>query len=155
MPAVTATGIIFFTLNNKIHFVLAKRSDTVDMYPGEYCFPGGFLNVGEENTVETIRRECLEELNFRSNSDDWTLFHVQNTFADVDSRNVHTVNICYYNNLDFYAYGKEIQLKSFKPGDDIGDYAIVTIDELKSMDLAFDHKEIFYKLMEVLTSRTN
>lgn len=153
MPAVTATGIIFFKEDNMMYFVLAKRNINNEIYPGEYCFPGGFLNVGEENVVETIRRESREELNIFSNADDWTLFHVQNTFKDVDSRNDHTVNVCYYNNLDSYAYGKNAIINNLKAGDDIGDYRIVSFTELKEMALAFDHKEIFYSFINYILGK--
>jgi ADP-ribose pyrophosphatase YjhB (NUDIX family) len=145
MPAVTATGIIFFRENNELHFVIAKRSDDADIYPGEWCFIGGFLETGKEKSVNTIRREAREELNVHSNEDDWQLFHVQDTFADVDSRNEHTVNICYYLDLDRYAYGRNAVLKSLLAGDDISDFKIATYSELIKMTLAFDHSEIFYK----------
>ena len=144
MPAVTATGIIFFYQDGKPYFVLAKRADTVDMYPGEYCFPGGFLNPGTETVVEAMRREAREELSIYSNPDDWTMFHVQDTFAAVDPRNEHTVNVCFYNNLSAYAYGVDKIIENLRAADDIGDYKIVPLEEMLIMQMAFDHKEIFY-----------
>lgn len=142
MPAVTATGVIFFRKDDVTYVLLAKRGNDVDAYPGMYCLPGGFLNVGTEKVCEAMAREAREELNLQSNSDDWVLFHVQDTFADVDPRNEHTVNNCFYLNIDDFAYGAEHVISQLSAGDDIGDYKITTLAEALSMSLAFDHSRI-------------
>ena len=141
-PAATATGLIFFRKNERIHIVLAKRGDNVDAYPGMYCLPGGFLEVGRERLCEAMAREAREELNVYSDSDDWVLFHVQDTFADIDPRNEHTINSCFYLDIDEFAYGYERAIETLVAGDDIGDYLIVPLDTAIHMKLAFDHSII-------------
>jgi|SRR3989344_3253335 len=53
---VVVTGIVVY--DGKI--LLLKRSDTMEMHPGKWSFPGGKINKGED-FISALRREIREE----------------------------------------------------------------------------------------------
>ncbi|MBN1969992.1 MAG: NUDIX hydrolase [Candidatus Delongbacteria bacterium] len=50
-----------FILNDKSELMLIKRSDKLLLSPGQYGFPGGHVDHGE-NSIMAIVRELMEEL---------------------------------------------------------------------------------------------
>ena len=61
--SVAVVGVPIFTYNNKTYVPLAKRSKNMNLEPGKWGLPCGFLDWGE-SAQEAIRREILEELGF-------------------------------------------------------------------------------------------
>lgn len=56
LPNLTLT----FVLEHQGTFLVVKRADTEDHFPGQWAFPGGKCEVGE-TVVDTLRREIQEE----------------------------------------------------------------------------------------------
>lgn len=65
MAPVTSTGVVFLIdpLKNHTWVALGRRSDTADAFPGRWCLPGGFVDVGKETAYEAMIREMDEEMN--------------------------------------------------------------------------------------------
>ena len=58
---IVLTGI----LKSNNEFLVVKRSDNDDLYPGAWEFPGGHLENGE-TLKEGLKRELFEEIGFNS-----------------------------------------------------------------------------------------
>ncbi len=58
-----AVLVIFFNKHNKLHLLLIKRSDRLNLHAGEISFPGGKFEVSDETLMNTALRETLEEIN--------------------------------------------------------------------------------------------
>ena len=56
---IVLTGI----LKDEDLFLIVKRSDNDDLYPGAWEFPGGHLEVGE-TLKEGLKRELMEEIGY-------------------------------------------------------------------------------------------
>ena len=59
-------------INDKSEFLIQKRSESKRVFPGVWSITGGGVEVGE-NTVDTVVRECKEELNIEVNLDNLEL----------------------------------------------------------------------------------
>lgn len=119
--------------------ILAKRKDDADAYPGQWCLPGGFLNAKSESqpgeTCEkTAVREVFEETNIKINATDLEFLRPYSN-PETDPRG-HVVNMCYSANVNM------LHTHKMKPADDIVELREFSIDEAKSMKLAFNHSEI-------------
>jgi ADP-ribose pyrophosphatase YjhB (NUDIX family) len=75
MAANTATMVIIDGNNRRV--LLGKRDSnkSADAFPGAWCLPGGFLNVGTERLVNTARRETLEEVGLDIPENNWHQFY--------------------------------------------------------------------------------
>lgn len=49
--------------NNELKLIFTKRSDTLERYKGQVSFPGGMIETGDKNPIETALRETCEEIN--------------------------------------------------------------------------------------------
>ncbi len=47
---------------DNLFLILTRRPDTIATYAGDYCFPGGMRDTGEDDLKATIIREVSEEL---------------------------------------------------------------------------------------------
>lgn len=56
-----AVLIPLITINRSVHVIFEQRSFDLESQPGEICFPGGKMEVGEKPS-ETALRETMEEL---------------------------------------------------------------------------------------------
>ena len=72
-------------INDKGQFLIQKRSDTKDSYPGYWAVTGGGTDSGE-TTLDTVFRECKEELGLNVEADNLELIMVikrKVTFIDI------------------------------------------------------------------------
>lgn len=131
-PCVTVDMIL--TYNSKILLIQRKNFP----YKGCWALPGGFLDVGKENTFEAAMREVQEETSVHLKQTQVRLFDVYSN-PDRDPRD-HVVSIVYVAELS-----KE-QAESVKANDDAAvttwydryQIAMLQIDR----QLAFDHSTI-------------
>ena len=63
-PAAVLVPITFDSSEPSV--VFTKRAKTLKDHPGQISFPGGKVEVSDFSEVETVTRECLEEINLKS-----------------------------------------------------------------------------------------
>lgn len=126
-PSVTVDFIVHID-NEGILFVRRKNFP----YRGKWALPGGFLDVGKENTLQAAMRELKEETSLEIDPSNIVL---EGVYSDPqrDPRD-HVVSIVYSINLP-----KEYILQ-VKSGDDAADAKF--IKDIDMDNLAFDHKQI-------------
>jgi 8-oxo-dGTP pyrophosphatase MutT (NUDIX family) len=54
--------ILFYPSGDDIHFPLIKRPEYPGFHSGQVAFPGGKMEIGDENIVQTALREAEEEI---------------------------------------------------------------------------------------------
>ena len=106
-------------------------------YRGKWALPGGFLDVGKENTLQAAIRELKEETSLDVEPNNIIL---EGVYSDPqrDPRD-HVVSVIYSINLP-----KE-SVSMVKPEDDAANTRLVDIKDIDDTfmnDLAFDHKQI-------------
>ncbi|MFX1480809.1 MAG: NUDIX domain-containing protein [Promethearchaeota archaeon] len=125
-PLLTVDAVIL--LNNKEEIILIRRKNPP--FEGELALPGGFVDVGE-----TVENACIREAKEETNIN-IKIIKLIGVFSDPkrDPRG-HNVTI---------AFLCEPVTKNEKPMalDDAAALEIVSISNVKSLDLAFDHKKI-------------
>ena len=127
-PSVAATVVLFDKA--KSAFLLVKRS--THPFFGYYAFPGGFLEVGKEEIEDAAVRELSEEAGVNLHRDLLELVDVR-SHPQRDPRD-HIFDIAFFakaENIDAYA------------GDEVSDYVWATLEEVDTMQLAFDHAELW------------
>lgn len=130
-PSLTVDIFIYDDENN---FLLIKRKN--NPYKDAWAFPGGFVEYGE--TVEHAAvREAKEETSI-----DVKLEKLVGVYSkpDRDPRG-HTVTVA------FLAKGN---FDDRKADDDAKDIDVFNFDNIKDIDLAFDHKEILNDIYNIL-----
>ena len=114
--------------DRKGNVVLIKRK--YPPFQNYYALPGGFIDEGEK-PVEAVIREVKEETNLDVKVE--SKLGVYNKEGRDPRGNIHsTAYICRIIG-DFY---------DIKGGDDSKKAELIPIDQLKTIDLAFDHREI-------------
>ena len=91
---IVLTGI----LKDKDEFLIVKRNENDDLYPGAWEFPGGHLENGE-TLKEGLKRELEEEIGFE---DDFTpiITHYFDEVKNKDGILVHDIEIDFIINVD-------------------------------------------------------
>ena len=54
----------FILYDKEKRILLQHRSDDAERFPGKWCFFGGGIEYGE-TALQAVKRECLEELNYK------------------------------------------------------------------------------------------
>ena len=125
-PLLTIDAVIL--LNNKKDIVLIRRKNPP--FQGQFALPGGFVDIGE-----TVENACIREVKEETNIN-VKILKLIGVFSDPkrDPRG-HTITV---------AFLCEPLTKKEKPKalDDAADLEIVSLKELSSFELAFDHMEI-------------
>lgn len=137
-PSVTVDLIIFTIIDARLVVLLVKRKE--HPFKGSWVVPGGFVRVGEtsqdqgEDLDEAARRELQEETGL-----DADRVHVEQlaTFgkAGRDPR-MRVISVAYV------ALVRPDLAPIVKAGGDVSDAKWASMDELKKLDLGFDHREI-------------
>jgi len=130
----TSTVAPIYFINGQMYMLLGRRRDDVDTFPGQWCMPGGFLNIGTETTEECAVRELKEETGVDYHIGDLELYHVHSD-PKTDPRG-HVVNTCYI------AYLTHIEAVNAVAGDDLAEVRGFPIDEIDEMNLAFNHSDL-------------
>ena len=112
-------------------------------YKDHWALPGGFLDVGKENTIQAAVRELKEETNLDVTEDQLTLVGVYSD-PERDPRD-HIVSVVYAIKLpDFY-------INKIKAGDDAKETRVIQLNRgpiangnkfSKEPPMAFDHDKI-------------
>lgn len=138
MAANTTTMVVVNKTTGQV--LLGKRKDSSDAFPGCWCFPGGFLNVGTERLLTAARREGNEEFGIDIDEARWNIFYSDDNPGS-DPRYKQVVNTC------FYAFVSDEEANKAKAGDDIQELKWVNVWEAHKMQLAFAHNEILLVFM--------
>ena len=91
---IVLTGI----LKDKNEFLIVKRSEKEDLYPGAWEFPGGHLEKGE-TLKEGLARELKEELGFVDNFNP-IITHYCDEVKQKGEEIVHDLEIDFIINVD-------------------------------------------------------
>ena len=122
-PILAVDGIV--NIDNKLLLIKRKNPPFKDFW----AFPGGFVEYGE-STEDAIIREVFEETRLKTEVE--SLLGVYSN-PNRDPRG-HMVSIVY---ILRYIEG------SPKGSDDAKEAKFFNIDDIKNINLAFDHKSIF------------
>ena len=91
---IVVTGI----LRDKDDFLVIKRSDNDELYPGAWEFPGGHLEVGE-TIKDALKRELYEEIGFNLEFNP-IITHYTDEIKDKNNMLVHNLEIDFIINVD-------------------------------------------------------
>ena len=128
-PSLTCDVFIY---DDDFNFILIKRLN--DPFKDCWALPGGFVEYGE-SVEDAAIREAKEETSI-----DVELKELVNVYSapDRDPRR-HTVTV---------AYTAKGDLTTKKADSDAKDIGIFNIDEVDSIDIAFDHEIIIKECLE-------
>lgn len=131
-PAVATDCVVLGFDGKEINVLLIERG--VEPYKGKWAFPGGFLKM-DETVEQCALRELMEETGLR-------LSYIKQikVFSDVERDPRERVL-----SVAFYALVRRSEVHG---GDDAALAKWFSIDEVQSMDLAFDHNMIFEEVMK-------
>ncbi len=64
----TRAGVLMllFQKNGEMHVLLTKRTSDVEHHKGQVSFPGGSVDTGDKDIIETALREAREEIGLNS-----------------------------------------------------------------------------------------
>jgi 8-oxo-dGTP diphosphatase len=143
-PSVTVDLVIFTIIDARLVVLLVKRKE--HPFKGSWVVPGGFVRVGEsaseqgEDLDGAAKRELAEETGL-----DPERVHVAQlaTFgrAGRDPR-MRVISVAYV------ALVRPDLAPIVKAGGDVSDVKWVSMDELKKLELGFDHREIVTTALE-------
>lgn len=141
-------------INPQKQILLIKRSENTNACPNQWAFPGGFIDTtAQKNEVWKNDREKPQDAAIRELKEETNLTIPDNT-------ELNFIGVYEGNNRDprdnpiswskSYAYMYEISEELFnkqknliKGLDDAQDVAWVNLENVKNMELAFDHNIIF------------
>mgnify|MGYP001043222952 CR=1 FL=1 len=120
---IVLTGI----LRDKDLFLIVKRNENDNLYPGAWEFPGGHLEDGE-TIKEGLKRELLEEIGF---TDEFNprITHYYDEIKSKNGKLIYNLEIDFIINVD--RSNLEIKLSN-----EHSEYKWVAIEELLDYDLA-------------------
>lgn len=142
---VVAVDIVIFTVtsekrdtatkslpNRQLKVLLIKRGDDeTDPYRNKWSLPGGFAKIGE-TLLQTAQRKLKEKANIEYVH----IEHFDNYSEPNRDKRGWVISSAYF------ALVNEELLKNRKALSSTQDIGIFTLEEIDSMDLAFDHKQI-------------
>jgi 8-oxo-dGTP diphosphatase len=149
MAALTSTVVACNANPHKGHrFLTVVRKN--DPYKGMLCFPGGFVDIASNETVEqAAAREMFEETGISHPASDYRLFAINSTpNRDPRGRVV---------DFSFSILLSEAEFDSAKAGDDAESVQILTLRKPFSssaywdrpLNLAFDHEKVLKEYLKL------
>jgi 8-oxo-dGTP diphosphatase len=132
---VTATVVVYSTTHNVV--LLVKRETTP--FKGSYAFPGGFLEVGEEDLEQTAYREVFEETGLAIDKTDYPLELVDVRSSPNREPRGQIIDVGYLCKIE----GMPLISGSFET-----EPIWVAIENIDKILLAFDHEELWDKVNE-------
>ncbi|MFW6303026.1 MAG: NUDIX domain-containing protein [Candidatus Sumerlaeota bacterium] len=139
-PAVASTVVLYDRARDAV--LLGRRER--QPFAGSYCFPGGFLDVGEETVEQCAARELREETGVVIRAEDLQLVDVR-SHPRRDPRD-HVLDIGYY------AEGDNLEARAADETDAIEWAPAGQIDD---RPLAFDHDRLWQAVKERLINPGN
>ena len=91
---IVLTGI----LKDNDEFLIVKRSENDDLYPGAWEFPGGHLEEGE-TLKEGLKRELNEEIGFNMDFNP-IITHYYDEIKNKNNKLIHDLEIDFIINVD-------------------------------------------------------
>lgn len=91
---IVLTGI----LRDKNLFLIVRRNENDDLYPGAWEFPGGHLEDGE-TLKEGLKRELMEEIGFIEEFDP-VITHYFDEIKEKNGEQIHNLEIDFIINVD-------------------------------------------------------
>ncbi len=123
IPSLTVDIFIF---NDNHEFILIQRKN--DPFKEYWALPGGFVDYGE-TTEDAAIREAKEETSI-----DVELIDLLNVYSEPDrDPRRHTVSVTYLARGNFDDANED---------DDAKDIGVYSFDDLKKLNIAFDHMTI-------------
>ena len=112
---IVLTGI----LKDKNEFLIVKRNENDDLYPGAWEFPGGHLEIGEI-LLDGLKRELYEEIGFDLEFEP-IITHYYDEIKNKNGELIHNLEIDFIINIDK-------SLVNVKLSDEHSEYKWVTKD---------------------------
>lgn len=139
--SIAVVHIIYCNVNDVMHMLITKRSDTMPDEPGKWCFPCGYLDWNE-TIEEAAIRETIEETTFDIRQINAKSLITSNIIIGIDSKpryirqNV-SVKVLSLLDMDF--------LPTLSITDETSDVMWATGDDMLTLqnDFAFGHFETF------------
>lgn len=143
MAGVTATVVVWtYGPDAQKYILLGQRRKDSDAYPGAWCLPGGYLNVGTETVIGAAQRELREEVNLDVTAGRFVPFFLDDE-PGRDPRYKQVINHCYHILVD-----DEEELDNLGAGDDLEQIKFVHINKIPK--LAFAHNLIVDEFKKTL-----
>ena len=134
IPSLTVDIFIF---NENHEFILIQRKN--DPFKDFWALPGGFVDYGE-TTEDAAIREAKEETSI-----DVELIDLLNVYSDPDrDPRRHTVSVTYLARGNF---------DDANADDDAKDIRVCSFDDLKELNIAFDHMTILEDAKKYLENK--
>ncbi len=136
---VSATcSIALYTQEGQVVFCERAR----EPHKGKYDLPGGYVDP-DESGVQCIAREIKEELDFDLIIDDIKL---QMTAPEVSplGHDLYTQFL----DLNFIYQISQEDFKKMKALDDVASIRLVSFDELKTVELAWEHDKLAMQMLQ-------
>lgn len=91
---IVLTGI----LKDENEFLIVKRNENDDLYPGAWEFPGGHLEIGE-TLLDGLKRELYEEIGFDLEFEP-IITHYYDEIKNKNGELIHNLEIDFIINID-------------------------------------------------------
>lgn len=137
-PSVAASVAVYAEKDHA--FLIIRRLH--EPFKDFYAFPGGFLDVGKEDLVQTAVRELEEEAGIKVHPEDLQLIDVRSS-PSRDPRD-HVIDVGYICLID--------RMNSIPNETDEARPQWVSWELLDSLPLAFDHKLYWQQIKSYLAS---
>jgi len=136
-PSVAVDLVIFTIIDAQLRVLLVKRQE--HPFKGDWALPGGFVRVGEgkdqgEDLDEAARRELKEETGLEPDR-----VHIEQLYTFGKSGRDPRMRVI---SVASFALVRPDLAPFVKAGGDVSHADWVAVDQLKKVDLAFDHRDI-------------
>lgn len=140
-PMLTIDNTLFTVYDNELRILLVKRS--INPYMGLWSLPGGFVDPNiDKSTEETAKRKLLEKSGVKPNY----LEQLESFSGPNRDPRGFSVTLVYFALIGYQQASVHINT--------VDDAEWISINQLKEMELAFDHKKIIEIALQRLQQKT-